>query len=41
MPTLYVSCFIKFDDNKTKIKGNKILLSDIMTLSNWLKPDQV
>ena len=41
MPTLYVSCFIKADDNKTRMKENKILVSDIMTLSKRLKSDEV
>ena len=41
MPTLHVSCFIKVDDNKNRMKGNKILLSDIVSLSEWLKSDQV
>ena len=41
MPTLHVSCFIKVDDNKTRMKRNKILVSDIMTLGERLKSDQV
>ena len=41
MPTLHVSCFIKIDDNKTRMKWHKILVSDIMTLSKRLKSDQV
>ena len=41
MPALHVSCFIKVDDNKTRMKRHKILLSDTMTLSKQLKPDQV
>ena len=36
-----VSCFIKVDDNKTRMKWHKILASDIMTLSKRLKSDQV
>ena len=41
MPTLHVSCFIKVDDNKIRMKRHKILVSDIMTLTKQLKPDQV
>ena len=41
MPTLHVNYFIKVDDNKTRMKWNEILVSDIMTLSQRLKYDQV
>ena len=41
MPPLHVSCIIKVDDNKTRMKWNKILVSDIMTLNERLKSDQV
>ena len=40
MPTLHVNCLIKVDDNKTRMKRHKILVSDIMTLSKRLKSDQ-
>ena len=33
MPTLQVSCFIKVDDNKTRMKWHKVLVSDIITFS--------
>ena len=39
--TLHVSCFIKVDNNKTRMKWNKILVSNIMTLSERLKSGQV
>ena len=29
------------DDNKTRMKWHKILISDVMTLSKWLKSNQV
>ena len=41
LPTLYVNCFIKVDDNKTRMKWHKILVSDMITLSKRLKSDQV
>ena len=41
MPTLHDYCFIKVDDNKTRMKRNKILVSDIMTLSERLKFKQI
>ena len=37
MSTVHVSCFIKVDDNKSRMKSNKILVPDIMTLNKWLK----
>ena len=33
MPKLFVSYFIKVGDNKTRMKWHKILVSDIVTLS--------
>ena len=39
--TLHVSCLIKVDNSKTRMKWHKILVSDIMTLSKWLKSDEV
>ena len=35
MPIFHVSCFIKVDDNKTRM----ILVSDIITLGNLTKYD--
>ena len=40
MPTLNVNaCSIKGDNNKNRMKRHKILVSDIMTLSKWLKSE--
>ena len=41
MSTLYVSWFSKVDDNKTRMKCVKILVSDIVTLSERLNSEQV